>query len=278
MSVHVRYFAQQQVGTKLGGWAMNFWNLGTDVPTVGAGPAAQLAQLLEACLGREAYIPSYTCSLVGQGRVTQAFVTGFQPNTPPTAATSAYPTLDIQLILTASNSGGSYLTRQWIRGIPASQMGPAGVLKLVGVFINNVNALLAYLKSSGWAVNVLARPQPTQVQVSFNQTTGVITTSGTMAWTPNTQYIVRVKGNGVRNPLNGIWRCTGLSGTTLQINNWSAPLTPIIATGRNPTVTQQIYTQVAIAEATLGRMSNHKTGRPTNLLSGRSRRRATQAL
>lgn len=272
MAFHVSFFNQQQ-SSKLGGWGESFWSLLPDVPTL-TPIALNLATLLDQLKGAQCYIPSFRISDATTFRAVTNVLTGFGTGSAITATTDAdYPSTALQLKLGAPSGGSApYRTLQWLRGLPDAIVSNSGTYHPNNSFNTALNRILAELKngSSQWAVNVLNRLTSKRDISGFNPTTGVVTVPA-HGYTIGTIIKVRIKGAGIRNLWNGLWNVTVIDANTISVNFWVVPNPLPFITGKRPTCTQQIYTQIAIATAAPGNISSHYTGRPTGLLGGRRR-------
>lgn len=286
MPYKVTFFLQQQ-GDLLGGWQWSIHSNGANIPAVKI-QADVLAALLNNVVGAQAYVKSYRISLVGAFRQAQLFPYGagspsaFGPGA-PTAQSSTYISVDVQLKLSAPFGGGAnYMTTSWLRGMRRADFGISGHYT-GGPGTLAMNGFLAGLVSGGfgiWALSKARAPFPFRA-ANFNPATGVIT--GVVGLGPAaTNLKVRITGTGVRNPLNRLWVCTYDGVNTLTLNGWS-PSPPAIfipITGQNPQIWLQTYAFTALNSqsatppgAALGITSVHKTGRPTGLLGGRAKPR-----
>jgi hypothetical protein len=275
MPMRVTYFVQQQ-SSKLGGWQMNFWNLGQSTGDVK--PLADaLAKLLYNVMGAQAFIPYYRLSDATTFRNVLAVYTNQNAQSPDADTDADYPATALQLKLQASaGANGVYKTIQWIRGIPDAIISNSGRYNPTTYFTSKLGPVLGALQNAGnaWAVNVLNRNVTPTPVTAFVNSTGFVTAPNHGLGAVGAIVPVRIKGAGQRNPLNGRWNVTIQDTNTVSINFWVPETVAIPITGKNPTIRKQAYTQVQIASATVGIISEHKTGRPTNLLGGRRRARA----
>lgn len=270
MPTRVTFFFQQQ-SSKLGGWQENFWNLGSD--PVNVEPKAQaLASELNNVTGAQVVVTSFRIADAATFRNVKTVFTSYGGGTVGPSSDADYPSVALQIKLTANGGGsGNYKSLQWLRGIPDIIVSNSGRYNPSSGFLAKINAVFAILKNSGngWAVNGLLKTQlPTPI-TGFANLTGFVTCPGHGMGGAGLIRKVRIKGAGIRNPLNGLFNVTIIDANTVQINFWSPETPSIPITGKNPTIRLQVYTQIQISAAETGIISSHKTGRPTNLLGGR---------
>jgi hypothetical protein len=229
--------------------------------------------------GAQVSMPFYRITTLGAFRSSQTVLLTNPPTPPITPGNdSDYPTTALQFIMNAPGpTPAPYRALEWLRGIPDAITTTAGTYHPTSTFTTRLNAFFAALTASGnnWALNVLDRTQPFANLASFNQTTGVIAAPAHGVPVNGRVYKVRVKGTGIRNYLNQIWSVIAPDANTLQVQNWQAPTIPAVIFGKTPTVHLQSYIQVQINAVSVGIISAHKCGRPSNLLGGRRKTRQT---
>lgn len=276
--------------TKSAGWTMNFWHPTND-STVAASRAKELAPLLWNMTGYGVLVPGYRISLVGGFRQVQnvAYPTGTSAGAAPGGSgQSDYPTS--ALLIKIFGSGG-YYTEQWIRGLRDECLQNGGVYKAGNsvAFDACFKTFVDKLVSDGWSLRVLDHSTQSFPVSNFNYALGTFQTSGNPLVSPASGSYVRIKGMGKGSPANGVWPITWVTPTPpgvpfAQINNWIPSTFVPTKPPKKPLCTQQVYIYPLIsspggtpplAAAEIVRGTSHKTGRPTEVLSGRRRSRAS---
>lgn len=263
-------FGQQS--TKAGGWSENFWINSNDLTFV-TNKANEMWTVLW---------NSKAAQITGQYiRIsdTSTFrnVLKIRKNTgasAPTTGTDAdYPNTALTFNVVAA---GNYSTRQWLRGLPDSIVAQSGTYRPTPTFVGQINAVIAVLKNSSnlWSVRALDRTVLPKVVTAMDVTTGIVTCPAHGYGPAGSVARVRVKGFSSPKQANKVWRITVIDSNTFSLSLWT-PLTGTPVTGNNPTARLQTYTFVQIADLTDIVVTSHKTGRPTELLSGRPRKRKT---
>lgn len=262
----------QQQSTLLGGWTMNFWAQSASLDKV-ISDSDFLATTLSNTVGAQTVIQGSRISTVGVSRQTLKRSFNFG-GTPLVASTDAdYPSTALQLVLV--DTGGDRVL-QWIRGIPDAVVSDSGRYNPTATFTRNLNSVFNALTASGqtFVLRNLVRTTPNLVISAINPTTGVTTVPSHGYGPAGTVNYARIRGVRGLTYANKVWQFTVVDANTLQLNFWAAQ-TDVIEPGGKPTCTLQVYGYNKIASASIQAVSSHRTGRPTGLLGGRRKRRAS---
>jgi hypothetical protein len=166
---------------------------------------------------------------------------------------------------------GRYKVTQSLRGIDDRFIVNAG--RLDDIFKTNVSflnfAALATNGTKGWKLLVLLKTRPKK-KVSAISNTGVVTAAahgfdGTLPI-----RVSRVKKNKYPNK---IWSIGSVTADTFQLIGFDDP-TPGGYALRFAIARPQLFGPLQIAGVQAIRATSHKTGRPTDLLSGKSKTKA----
>lgn len=266
MPFRVSYFFVQQTA-RAGGWSENFWNGASDL-NVAVTKANDLGNALLAVHGHTSYITAIRYSEVGAFRrvaVAEQTMT-FNPQV-GNAVVSDYPTTALLLRM---NSAPNYVTNQWIRGIPDSQISAGGFYVPTGTFAQAANALFGVLTTgtNQWAMRVQDKSVPKKAIFSISNT-GVVTVPNHGYFDGDYIRVSRVQGF---KGANGVWKIQVVDTNSFQLLFWTAPPvgTPMYG---NPTAQKQIKTFISPVGAAFIRATEHKVGRPSGVLTGRRRTR-----
>lgn len=191
-----------------------------------------------------------------------------------------YPNYVVDALLMSLLGSDGRRVRTWIRGIPDEIVAQGG--KLIGGF-GSINAFLTQLNIGGFVLRGLPRPQAFGAITAWDQTTGNLTIPG-HGWT--TPLKIRVKGVKTLYPktFNNVFKVTVFDANTVTIVSWTAiaPAQPINLVSASAAAQYAVNT-VIVGPPTASQdgsivlgVTSHKTGRPFNLATGRSkgRRRA----
>lgn len=264
---HVSFFFQQSVA-KTGGWSENFWN-NSDSMAQTKVKAEQLLEKLVEAKGNPVFCPRFRISQVGKFRGAEVFNTNQVPSDSLTDTTEAdYPTTKVQVKLKSAST----FTNQWFGGLRDRDIGSGGFWTPKGTSVNIYNAVTTILTSPGnaWNIYVLDPANLPFVIVDVNATTGIVTTDGA-----NILNLDKVRVKGVKGipGINGIWRVTKVADQTYKLQGWQA----ITATFEksNASIRKQTYVGQPIASVQYVQSTSHKVGKPTGLLGGRRRKKAS---
>jgi hypothetical protein len=266
VAYRVSFFWQQSV-SKTGGWSENFWsNLGS-IPAVKTAADALLAATF-AYKANPCFCPRYRISQVGKFRVSQTILTQQLPLGTYLTNGADYPTTKVQLKLTAAAS----FTNQWFGGLEDSDVRRGGFWDPVGTSVGPLNAIKAILANpvNGWSIYGLDPAVLPQLVQSFNTTTGI------MVLAPGVildQSIIRVKNVTSPKRVNRIWRAIKTADNTFQLLGWIAGTE--VFNGIKASARLQQYAAQGIVAVDYVQSTKHNVGRPTGLLGGRRRRRAS---
>lgn len=273
MAFKVTFFCTQQ-STKTAGWTCNFWNTSADFAACKL-RAEDLATYLNGIMGVGAVPVSIRMSEIGAFRRIE-FSDLALPQLPLSATNDPdYPATALLLRLRTTTSALRYTTRQWIRGIPDSDVRSSGRFQPIATHIRNYNAFKAQLllATNSWAMRVLVKTTPI-LDVDLITAAGVVTIPGhgyNALLVPRKVRISRAKNMAYANK---VWRITNLTTDTFQLVGWDPPAS--LGTYQGGGKSQaQLYDEIAFNEAEFVRATSHKTGRPSNVLSGRRRARKT---
>jgi len=276
--------------TKGAGWSMNFWHPASDW-TKARSAALALAPALWNLMGSTAFLPSYRISQVGVFRAVQNILYPGGTVLSTFNGDADYPSsaLLIKLYGTATTN---YATEQWIRGIRDEALtkggiwAPANSPQTVNAFTVFCNVLVA----QGFSLRCLDQTTTGQPVLNFNYSLGTFTTPNNTnpIINPGAGNYVRIKGMGKGSPANGVfalsWVIPTLPATPFaQIPGWIPSTYAPTKVPKKPLCTQQVYIYPLVNNSAgsvsgLGgdiiRGTSHKTGRPTEVLSGRRKARA----
>lgn len=272
MAFRVTVFFEQS-GDKSGGWSMNFWNNTNDLSLMQ--PIAQrLVDRLDDMTGVETRPVSVRISEIGAFRRIFQFTPVVSPRGISTApTTSDYVNTALLMKLGAAPS---YQTRQWLRGIHDSVVVEGGKYRATAALMRRYTAFFTYLASGGdnWSLRVQSATAPNK-DIEAISGAGVVTITGhgfpatPVGGTGLTKVrITRCKGDFF---YNGVWSIKNVTTDTFSLVGWVAPgdLQPYRGGGK---AILQLPVLVAINGGTFLRATSHKTGRPSNVLTGRRKK------
>lgn len=265
---HVSLSWQQQVD-RVGGWTENFWN-NLDSQAAVYTKTIGLIHSLFNLKGNPAFCPRFRISEVGKFRSAKPYKTQQLPGNsvgPDTA--SDYPTTKLQVKFTGSTIQA---TTQWLGGLRDRDFSGGGFWLPQGASVNFWNSLVTTLTTigNGWNIYVL---DPSVVPfniTAIDPATGIVTTVGANILD---QAKVRVKGVRGLTTANGIWRVTKVADQQYRLQGWVSTTQPM--TKSNASIRAQIYAGQPISKVEAIQSTSHKVGKPTGLLGGRRKRRAS---
>jgi hypothetical protein len=269
MPFKVTIFWAQQT-SKLGGWTENYWNTLAGFTDV-APKASQLALSWFNYKGNPTYYQDIRLTDVDNFRNTRLMGVSSNPATVTDATDADYPTTRGLLLLASANTPPGR-TRQWVGGLRDRDVTNSGRWNPVPASVSLINAIVAQLTSpgNGWAVRVLNPANALVDIININGTTGIVTTAPSPVLSGQR---VRIKGVRGMTVANGIWKVDKLTDGSYQLRGWVPTTLPFLA--GNPTMRLQSYVYQSIASATIVRTTSHRVGKPTALLGGRRRKRAS---
>lgn len=264
MPFHVTFFFVQQTA-KSGGWSENFWNQLSDLNAVFA-KAADLGNALLGVHGHTSYITTIRYSEVGAFR--RAFVQELSNTFNPqvgNGVVSDYPTTALLLRM---SQDPNYVTNQWVKGIPDSQVAGGGFYLPTGSYVAAVNTLMGTLTTgaNGWAMRCQDKAIPKKAIFSISGT-GVVSVPNHGYFDGDYIRVSRVQGY---TKANKIWKIQVVDANSFQLLFWVAPPTGTVM-GGNPTAQKQGKTLISPQKAVFIRATEHKVGRPFATLTGRRR-------
>lgn len=258
----------QPVGDRTAGWSENFWSSLPDIAAVRAAAVA-LGNALWQLHGDGVNLPSVRISNALSFRDVSVIPLNLFSAIPatPTSSDADYPTNALLLKLTGQ---GSYLTRQWIKGIWDGVVTRGGIYTPTATYTTRVNSLINTLTNAanGWTLRVSDRSIPFKPVKDITQA-GIVSVTG-HGYADNSRVrISRVKG---LTQANRIWRITRIDADTFSLQGWVAPdvTTPYLGNGL---ARQVAYVYPAIAAGQIERATKHNVGRPFGALTGRRRTR-----
>lgn len=285
MAYKVIWRLQQNAGRRVGGWGFNMWSNAGDLGSCITATNALRNRIWD-ITGVGCKVPTARISVVGQQRqVTPLEYSAATGTGSDDDLQADYPSTALLLRMTAaqpSGPGGFAEVRSWMRGIPDGLVRTGGVYSPGGTpgWIPKFQAFQAEITtaSRGWSLRVLDQSQAKKVVSAVNLTTGVLTVTGHGYTSPDGIVSLRISGYIYPSGLNRIWQVKILTADTLQLLYYSPPPegTPVVA--KKASVRLQTYLYLAINGVSVLRATSHYTGRPTDLLGGRRRKkRSTSA-
>jgi hypothetical protein len=285
MAYRVSFFFTQQ-GDRLGGWSENYWNNAADYPTC-LTRAQNLRPLLVTAKGDQTYCPRFriTNTSVFRSGIT-TIVAGAAPRVGistgpivPSASGSDYLVTKLLLRLYSATKN----TQQWFGGQADSAIVNGGYY-LPGSITNGPLFAALYNSANGWCVNTLPATQVYTPIASIDPVTGTVTLPpGAALPALNPPRLPRIRISGVRGLLyaNAVWNCL-LPGTpttppSFVLQGWAPnPQQQVpMSKSNNARYANQVFVLTQISGAAFIRSSNHRAGRPSGLVGGRQKRRAT---
>jgi hypothetical protein len=265
---HCSFFFQQR-GDRTGGWTFNLWNTNDDV--------AALTPLLNVMAAKLQAVTGKGCNVV---KVRYSKFPGFREadeilysyagelGTDVEDLNADYQTTSVHLQMLGVPN---YKVTQWLSGISDKYVYRAGRLNPAFKGLKEFKALVAELTSGGnaWTLWVLDKSRAKKVVKAISNT-GVVQCTGHGFDGTTDVRVSRVKGNTYPNR---IWRVENIDTNSFQLIGFSSPIqggfdcTKAIAR-------LQTYINKAISGVNAKRATSHRRGKPTDLLSGKSKTRA----
>jgi hypothetical protein len=259
-----------------GGWTENFWNLGNDGSVVANNATALRLKLLSA-KGYPIQCPTIRISDLSGFRVVKKLrfpdirvPTTFNPDLFCDFVTTAY-----LLKLTGTTAGPpaiAVVNNQWFRGGFDGDVTNGGYYVPTAGTVNVMNRLFSEITSgaNGWALRVNTRSAAKMTVTAISQA-GVVSCTGHGLNTDDKTRLSRVVSP---TSLNKIWKVVRISADTFSLVGPPSDIPSTGATvGLNTTSQKQLAQYLQITSATVDRATEHRTGRPTELLIGRRRTR-----
>lgn len=263
-------FFQEQRGDRLGGWTFSLHNQQNDVTALIASINTMRARL-EAFLGVGCGIVKARYSVLPGFRIADEVLFSPPSTSDPGAwsdkpSSADYQTSAVGLRLIGT---GTYRVSQSVRGGRDRYISKAGrvdpALKIDPFFLE----LRAALSNTGqqWCLYVLDKFRP-KVLIQAISSAGVVSSNSHGFATNDKVRVQRVKQGKYPNK---IWDIIKLDDNSFQLSGFSDPVVGSFYYCRGAIARKQLYTAVGITDLKVVRATSHKTGRPTDLLSGKSK-------
>lgn len=259
----------QQRGDRTGGWTTNFWNNADDDATVRS-RINKLAGKLNALAGKGCVVTKARYAVSPGFRIADEILYTYSDALGSDPAKMAdYQTSAVGVQLTGV---GKYKVAIWLSGQDDQAIQRAG--RLDGSFKTDPlwADVVTLLKSGteGWILNVLnkARPKKDITRVTAPNT---FTCPAHGFDGSHRIRISRIKGVG--RP-TGLWKITNITTNTFDLVGYTIA-DPATLTIKNAIAREELFLTVAIADVIAKRATSHKRGRPTDLLGGRPKTRAS---
>lgn len=273
MAFKVSFFFEQRA-SKIGGWTESFWSNATSLQLV-QNRVNTLRPILQAVHGFQTILNYQRISNVDNFREVE--ITDFsgqlqQNNTTNDTYGSDYPTNALLLKLVPAGEI-AYVTRQWIKGIPDSQVIPPGRYVPSGDYPGRITALTGKLTSGNqnWAVRVLTKSGAefqNKLVTAVDLLTGIVTVAEHPYQTGDKVRISRTKLNKY---INRVWEIERITANTFRLVTWDTTKAGT-ANASGGKARKQTYVYPSITDASIVRATAHKVGRPFGQLSGRRKR------
>lgn len=269
MPFKVTYFWNQQAGDRSAGWEENFWWSGDD-GSVAIAAAKKLYDKLFLIHGNDTFCSTYSVSNVDEFRSAETIATGVDA---PVASDRGNVESDYPVMSLAVESRSPLgRTRQWISGIPDFISTRGGKYTPDAKFTRDFGSFNKELTANAnlWSRRFLNPNQPLKPVSAFDLETGTVTVPQHGFGDVGSVVEIRIKGFKTPKEANGVFRVTVLDPNSVAISFWNA-LTSQTIEGRNPTARLQVYVYEKITSITPERITSHKRGRPSKVLSGRAK-------
>jgi hypothetical protein len=264
MAFRVAFFFQVQQ-ERLGGWSQNFWNSSSDLaPVISAATALRAAMFN--FMGAPVQAPNIRISDVDRFReVTIQNFPAFTYGDSPAAGYVDYVNTSALLKMTADPS---YITRQWMKGIPDADVDLGGRWDPRAASLRRLNAVFSLLTSAsqGWALRKLDRAILKRTITGITAA-GVVSCANHGLATDDKTRISRVVSP---TSLNRIFKVVRIDNDSFSLVGPPAMSAPA-QVGISTTSRKQATSYIAIKAVTVDRVTSHRTGRPFGQLSGRRR-------
>lgn len=244
------------------------WNGAGDLATV-KGQAQTLMTKLLPLHGPDTYLDSLSIRNVVTRRLAYHKIYIDKKGTAyGTGDRSDYPTTSILLKFTNNSTGA--VVNQHIRGLPDSVCEAGGFYDPNPLYLPVMAAFLGYLESSSdpWQLKI-NNPANPHTNITGVSDAGVITAVG-HGLADGDQ--VRVSGVTGRTWVNGLWKVVSSTTDTFMLDK-AIPPTPNPDYTGGGTVQLKTPLYVAIDVAEVDGCSEHRVGRPSEVLTGRRKTR-----
>lgn len=263
MGFRVSFFFEM-ASSKSSGWSENFWNSSTDLSQV-VTQAGLLRPLITAAKGDQTLCKKIRISVNPGFR--QVEIINVNVIRGGTSYPADYPTTKLQIQL----KDGTRTTTQWFGGIIDAVVNTGGFYLPIPARRNEMNAFIAGLANGGnnWSLYGIDRTAPRTPISGFDPATGIVTTGAAHGLVNGDR--VRISRGAGNTAINGLWRVSLLTTTTFSLNFWVASTVPL--TKSNVYVQKQSYAYTKITSGKVANATKHNVGRPTDLASGKPKKK-----
>jgi hypothetical protein len=250
------------------GWSENFWNLAADLQTA-LQETKDLYPFLKALHGVQSVCTKARTARVDGPR--ESLPTRFTDAPQPPADTfdSDYVTNALLLENTGAPEG---ITRQWVGGIPDTQISKGGFMVLTKDYIPLANAFYAQLasKDNHWGLRIIDQFAGVFQHIEAVTDAGILTMPGHGIGQGD---IVELQIKGVKSPtpLNGNRKVKGIDANTLAL--LPVPYLPGQPYSGAGFARLLQYTYPTVNSTKFIFATKHNRGRPIDVLSGKTKKK-----